>query len=199
MTASCKEALSVYDFLLKLKSFFEGIATSEDEPGLLKHACGLYLELDKMTSPLKPPGSNAQQPEPAVVSATGRLRASVASAGKTWIGSLMQTMSVEEVVSKVNETLPAQTAEIKAAVASLNLAKELGAGLPKVEEASFDELVEAMPIYIKAKSVDGHLLDPATVQKSREFCVKVDGQLEEQVESFLQSVAELDKLALKYR
>ena len=65
-----------------------------------------------------------------------------------------------QVVAKVNETLPAQTAEIKSAVASLNLAKELAIALPKVEEASFDVLVAAVPVYIKAKSVDEHLLHP---------------------------------------
>ncbi|CAE7254075.1 unnamed protein product, partial [Symbiodinium sp. KB8] len=79
-----------------LQSFFEGVATSEDEPGPLKRACELYFELDKMTSPFKSSDSDAQQPEPAAVGAAGRLRASIAPAATAWIGSLMQTMSVEE-------------------------------------------------------------------------------------------------------
>ena len=89
----------MHEFLLRLQSFFEGVATSEDEPGPLKRACELYFELDKMTSPFKSSDSDAQQPEPAAVGAAGRLRASIAPAATAWIGSLMQTMSVEEVPS----------------------------------------------------------------------------------------------------
>ncbi|CAE7840031.1 unnamed protein product [Symbiodinium sp. CCMP2592] len=185
------------DFVKKVKGFYELVGSTNAEAETLNQACQFYVDMEKKTS--KQENCKGEKAFEAAAAAMGRLKASIAAAAKAWISALLSNTAADEVVTKVNGTLAVQTPEIKAAVASLNLTKELASSFPLPEDVSLAQLGASTALYIKASSADENLVDPATLRKSREFCEQVDGALSGHVEIFEQTVAELQKLTEKYR